>query len=241
MERTLSLLNSAIECNNIGVALLQTGRLMEAAETLRSASQLMNWVSQTLLSDYQRHRFPLTATTPQIIDSSSASIGRSVLKKAKERLVLIPNSQPIHMSQEAENDDWFLCAQPILLGLQTRLPHSCTYEASVALFNMAVAYHHCHTKPFLLKAANLFNMTHLLARTAPEDTRSSTLAMAALNNTGWIYHSLGDYVQSKRYLILLSNYIEGLPETQDETMKEERHYFLLNTVLLKEPRLASAA
>ena len=94
---------------------------------------------------------------------------------------------------------------------------------------------------FGLRALCLFEMAFSLARMIPGDNRSSPVAMAALNNSAFIHHALGNYHLSRYCLDMLTGYILGLPPSNDSRTQKERYEYLLNAVLLQEPSIAPAA
>ena len=239
MKHLLSLMNAAAECNNIGVALMQSGRLSDAVITLTNSAELMYDVSQYLQwgMNHPRHLDPGSL--------KSTLVGISAVRQARETMIRIPDQkEPIHtqvMNTANDTDNLFMSPYPIFLDIRPDLPHFCTYEAAAIIFNMGLAYYSCQNNNALLRAACLFEMAFGLAQMVPEDCRASPLAMASLNNTAYVFYSLGCYQLTTQYLSTLAEYIELLPETQDERERQERLHYLMNASYLRQPTIAGAA
>ena len=139
------------------------------------------------------------------------------------------------------SDNIFISANPVRLELAQRLPDVCTFESAVVVYNMAIAYHLQGTTPCLHRAVFLFDMAFKLCCSLVDNALAISVSMGSLNNAGQIYHSLGEYPTSRRYLDTLRVYVMKLPIAVDSTSMEERHQFLLNAVLLRPPTMASAA
>jgi hypothetical protein len=237
-------MNSAIECNNIGVALFQTGRISEAVDTLRTAAQLMTDVSHMLQAAGSPLALYLSGKVTPMVHPSQILRGISVLRRAKDVLSQLPSEEAtLHTSGKLgdREEDCFSSLSPVILALYPYQPHSCTYESSAILFNMALADQTQRSKTNLLHAISLYEMAYGLASMVPEDYRSSIVAMASLNNLGFVHYSIGNYNLSRQTLDFLVRFIALLPQTTDEGTRQERLQYLMNAEYLREPMIAGAA
>ena len=228
MTTLLNLLNASIECNNLGVVLLHAGDLENALDSFMTAAKLMHPVSKQIQScsvdddceNFWEPGFEIPQGIRRIVQESVTSIA-------------IKGKRP------AVNA--FVCAEPIHLELVSRLPEACILESAVVVHNMALAYHLQDSDQYLKRALALYDTVFNLSCSLNTDKLASTLAMSALNNAGQIYHALGEYHISRRYLDALRVYILKLPLPVDSHTVEVRQRFLLNAALLRPPTVASAA
>lgn len=231
-------MDAAIECNNMGVELLHTGRLDEALDTFKGAARILYPVSQcfqhpTTPNSAGICSSPLQAAAPQVFLDKTETIER-----AKAELS-IANLSSRGTSRLDENS--FVFARPLNVERLQEEPTSCTMESAIIVYNMGLAYHLYGTVSCVQKALCLFDMAFSLAFSVSLDRRSPKIVMASLNNAGEIHHSLGNYQLSRQYLDSLYSYILSLPSAKDEESLKERHQLLLNAMLLQEPRIAGAA
>jgi hypothetical protein len=241
MTDRLSVLNAAIECNNIGVALVQAGRINDALETFKWGAQLMYPVSQSFHTSLPWNF--LNPIVNQIASSSAATAGMATVREAQTKIkreILFAVVSTGEQAREAK-DGGFACLQPKVLYNAVENPCSCTYEAAVTLFNMGLAYFLQGSTASHLKALGLFEMSFSLAHMIPGDFRSSSVAMCSLNNAAYVHNCLANYHLSRNCLDMLSYFILGLPPAVDDTTEKERNEYLLNSVLLQKPTIASAA
>jgi hypothetical protein len=242
-------MNAAIECNNIGVALLQAGRLREALDTFKVAAQVMFPVSQyfqaspTMREAFQRSVLPVapalqpepTTTYPIISD------GQDMVEQAKAILSLVGDAFGTVTKKDSATDNCYIWTEPLVIDLVRDSPTTCTMESAIIVYNMGLTYHLEGYMTCLEKALCLFDMSFNLALSMPSDVRSSKIVMASLNNAAQILHSLGTYQLSRQFLDTLTTYIMSLPPTSCQESLRERHQFLLNAMLLHEPGIAGAA
>ena len=248
-DNYLFLMNSSIECNNAGVAFLQTGRTVEALEAFKVAAQLLYHVSKSF------HIYPPWVSNPLGTPStlSAAIIAELTTFQAAQKHPAQCH-QPVQQSGETSvtsfegglridptADNGFTCLEPMCLDHVTEFPCSCAYEAAAILFNMGLSYQSFGTGQNLSRALYLFEMAFSLGQIIQNDSRAPQVAMASVNNTACIYHSLGNYRLSRYCLDVLASFILGLPPARNDDLRKERLEYLLNTVLLQRPDNAGAA
>jgi len=226
MTTFLNLFNASIECNNLGVLLLNAGDVENALDSFMTAAKLMHPVSKQVQS---------IPAEQEISSEPGFEIPDGIRRIAQE------SANAIDVNGKRHNENVFVSADPVRLGLAQRLPDVCTFESAVVVYNMAIAYHMKGTIPCLHRAVSLFDMAFKLCSSLVDNPTAITVSMGSLNNAGQIYHSVGEYATSRRYLDALRVYIMKLPIAIDETTMKERHQFLLNAVLLRPPTRAGAA
>lgn len=231
MSTLLNLLNASIECNNLGVVLLNAGDVENALDSFMTAAKLMHPVSKQVQSIAAVNRHQESGAGPEPGFEIPDGIRRIVQQSAAS--IAIHGKHP--------TDNIFICAEALRLDLANHLPEDCTLESSVVVFNMALAYHLRGSTASLHRAVFLYDMAFNLSCAFMNNQMAVHVAMGSLNNAGQIYHTMGDYSTSRKYLDTLRVYIMKLPLTVDTRTMEERHQFLLNAVLLRPPTMASAA
>lgn len=240
MTNRLHLMNAAIECNNVAVALMREGDHVRALETFKWATQLLFPVSQAIRDPLCS---PLNPTISPITASAAVIVGMTTVDEAKKQLPGL--SCDLHIPREtfhATSPDGYTSMHAVTLDLVTEASITCTYEAATILFNMGVAYYQYNETSCAKKALCLFEMAFSLAQIiAVDDHRAHPIAMASLNNSAYIYHSWGHYQLARYSFDLLAVFINRLPPTNDESLLNERHEYLLNVVLLQIPTAAAAA
>jgi hypothetical protein len=230
-------MNASIECNNIGVSLLKAGLLSESLESFEAAAQLMHTLSQSIKP----------SLIPTVSVSSPESASSQLMVNESERMVKMAKCRTFLMSasnsssQCITTNDCFVSADPFTIDLIQYTPLSCRVESATIVYNIGLTYHRYGSLSHLERALCLFDMAFSLAFSTGHDSRSPIIAMRALNNAGQIHHSLSNYAVSRKYLDTLSSYILSLPFTSDEATRKERRHFLLNAVMLQEPKIAGAA
>jgi|UniRef100_A0A8J9T475 tetratricopeptide (TPR) repeat protein len=232
MANLVESMNKAIECNNIGVDLLRAGRLDEAIETFKGAAEVMYPVSRVLQLS-QAYVFRPTQSIQVDVRESE------ILKKARSRLSSL--CQSAASSSKLGCINCFIYVDPKKIEPMVCDPASCTLESATVVYNMGLTYHLQGSAACLQKALCLFDMAFDLVSSADSYASSSEIAMAALNNAGEIHHAVGHYQLSRQYLNTLSAFILRLPNSECKKTRWERHQFLLNAMLLQEPRFAGAA
>jgi len=226
MTTFLNLFNASIECNNLGVVLLNAGDVENALDSFMTAAKLMHPVSKQVQSFSMGQR---------ISSEPGFEIPDGIRRIAQE------SAMSIIANGKRPNENIFVTADAVRLDLAQRLPDDCTFESAVVVYNMAIAYHMKGTIHCLHRAVSLFDMAFKLCCSLVDNPKAITVSMGSLNNAGQIYHSVGEYLASRRYLNTLRVYILKLPIAVDTTSMKERHQFLLNAVLLRPPTMASAA
>jgi hypothetical protein len=234
-------MNAAIECNNIGVTLLKAGLLCESLDTFKAAAQLMYPISESF--EHSLIQGGTIVISPALSPEPAAcqnlkNQSEIMVKMAKSRTFLINESNG---SKQVMSANFFVYADPFTIDLVQSTPSSCTVESAIIVYNMGLTNHLCGSLPCLEKALCLFDMAFSLAFSVEHDPRSPMIAMTSLNNAGQIHHSLSNYVISRQYLDTLSSYLLSLPSTSDAARIKERQYFLLNAMMLQEPKIAGAA
>ena len=231
MATLLDLMNASIECNNLGVVLLEAGDLDNALDSFLTAARLMHPVSKQV----QR-------VSPSMeIDNDGAGINSGFVIPAGIQRIVQESADLIDANGKHEAHNIFISAKPVRIELAQQLPEACTLESAVVVYNMALCYHLRGSTECLDRAVCLYDMAFQLCATYVTNPSAATVAMGSLNNAGEIYHSFGHYQYSRRYLDTLRFYILKLPLAVDTHTMEERHKFLLNAVLLQPPMSASAA
>ena len=125
--------------------------------------------------------------------------------------------------------------------------NTCTLESAIILFNMGLTYHLNFLKAAfslehaLTNALTLYEMACNLGMQVSRSEGSSQIVMASLNNLGHLHHEVGDFGKSRIYLEELSNYIMSLENPTKREVAKERHEFMLNVMVLREPQGAPAA
>ena len=235
----MNALHVAIQYNNTGVSLLESGRLDEGLDVFRGAAELMYISTQS------------TKNQSSISGSTASDEDEKILEvKAKLQHIFdqpAPGSS-MNGSSQQEND-CFLYHTAIRLPPPTdgQPPNTCAAESATVLFNMALAYHLGSPSPYricpsLHNACTLYDMAYSVASRLSSEPVSQRVICAALNNMGHLHHELGRYKASREYLDNLSSYIVSLGRyAGDKTSKIERRQFLLNAMLLHRPRGAPAA
>lgn len=231
-------MNASIECNNIGVLLLKARVLSESLETFEAAARLMHPLSQSFKPSLIEGR-PIPDSSPEPAPSQLMGNGsETLLKMAKFRTFLISASNG---SGQGLSTNCFESTDPFTIDLIQCTPSSCAVESATIVYNIGLTYHCCVSLSDLEKALCLFDMAFSLAVSTGHDSRSPIIAMSALNNAGHIHHSLSNYAISRKYLDILSSYVHSLPSASDKATRKERRQFLLNAMMLKEPKIAGAA
>lgn len=229
-------MNTAIECNNVGVALLSRGSLREALDTFKLAAQIMYPVSQYFQATNAAGATISPATTRPPPPNKDLN---ATVQEAKLKLMMAQDHEPEKGCNKKE--DCFICTDPILLSRVEGYTESCTIESAIIVFNMGLTYHINGSLSCIQKALCLFDMSFSLAYSMNHLPLAPKIAMASLNNAGHIHHNLGSYQLSRQYLDTLSSYVLALPSTSSQEALRERHHFLLNAMLLNEPKIAGAA
>lgn len=236
MTTLLNLLNASIECNNVGVVLLNAGDVDNALDSFMTAAKLMHPVSKQVQS------IPPAMDNNTCQESSAPACPEPGFEIPDGIRRVVQQSQDlINVKGKQPTDNIFIRADPLRLDLAHRLPADCTLESAVVVLNMALAYHLRGSTPCLNRAVFLYGMAFNLSHALVTDQRAGRVAMSSLNNAGQIYHHMGEYTISRKYLDTLRVYILKLPLAVDTRTMEERHQFLLNAVLLRAPTMASAA
>lgn len=231
----MSAMNVAIECNSLGVDLLEDGCYSAAMETFRVAVRLMIPVSKSF---EQRIIAEPPLTGPEAIE---------VIKRAKDNMEQIQRTsaqkkRKFCTSAVVPEGDSEIFTPPMKLQRLTSKPCSCTKDLAIIVFNLGLAYYCNGTQRNLRKSACLFDMAYDLASTNyRHDPALLKVCMASLNNSGQIHHSLANYDLARQSLQSLASAIRSLPSTDDKESLRERQKFLLNVLLFEEPRVAGAA
>lgn len=231
MTTLLNLLNASIECNNLGVILFNAGDLENALDSFMTAAKLMHPVSKQV----QTSSTALNCDPYTINEEPGFEIPDGIRKIVQESADSIAAN-----GKTPGTDNIFIKAEPVRLETAQHLPESCTLESAAVVYNMGLVYHMQGTEACLHRAIFLYDMAFNLSCPVMKE-KAATVAMGSLNNAGQIFHQIGEYNISRRYLDTLRIFIMKLPHTLDSRSIEERHQFLLNAVLLRAPNLASAA
>ena len=210
-------MNVAINHNNLGVSFLQKGRREEAMLELKKAAQLMYKTTQEL----------------------------------KEKA--LTGSQQCHLSDQHEahlcsvvTTNSFIRSTPLLMSYSEGQASSCTVESAIVLMNMALCYHLDSTEAksmpdAMQNALTLYQMAYGLGVQARGDERAFNLILTSLNNMGQLHHEMGDFEKSRLYLEDLSTYITFVNQRGSGHLIEDRHEFMLNAMVLRNPNSCAGA
>jgi hypothetical protein len=233
-QHIVEAMNVAIECNNIGVDLLEKGCPSEALEAFRETVKLMNPVSRSFKESQQDHN---TVDPPLSESETIKAIERAIRHVQQLRQGA---HQRILRGDNSTNNSMLLTPAMKIPRLAS-VPCSCAKDSAILVYNMGLACFDNGTERSLRKSLCLFDMAYTLASTQSHDRSSQKVCMASLNNSGQIHYSLANYDLSQRYLQNLCNIVLSLPSTDDADDVQERQQFLLNALLLREPCSAGAA
>jgi hypothetical protein len=235
-------MQASIDCNNMGVALLRSGRLQEALETLKDAARIMFSVSQY----FERHEELLMG----------AEHGPAV-QRAKRFTSLFIEQQPtrnqnspICVPLKSLQNDLYVDLEPIKImeTVYSRLKpaQNCTLESATIVFNMALNYLCLGSEPCCRRALELLDITLSLVLLRVDDKKDAIqvngIVIQSLHTMGEVYFWLGDYKRSRHSLDSLTSFILALPSNlNDLDLRKKRFQYLLNAMLLQEPTLSAAA
>jgi tetratricopeptide (TPR) repeat protein len=231
----MSAMNVAIECNNLGVNLLEDGCYSAAMETFRVAVKLMNPVSKNFEQK-------IIVEAPLAETEAIEVIRRAKYKMEQTQRTSAQKKRKFCMRAVVPERDSEIFTPPMKLQRLTSKPCSCTKDYAILVFNLGLAYYCNGTQRNLRESVCLFDVAYSLASTNyRHDTTLLKVSMASLNNAGQIHHSLANYDLARRSLQCLGNAVRSLPSTDDKESRRERQKFLLNALLFQEPRIAGAA
>lgn len=211
-------MNIAIDHNNRAVELLEKGYNEQALMEFKKAAQLMYSTTQTLK------------------DQRPQSVGESplicTLCTASEKSIATDNS--------------FIRSTPLLMSYSEGATSSCTIERATILVNMALCYHLDSLRPnsmagAIQNAVTLYEMAYSLGLQVNEDSRSHPIILMALNNMGQMYHEVGNFEKSRLYFEDLSAYVVMLGEIGEGHTVSDRHEFMLNAMVLRNPNTCAGA
>lgn len=216
-------MNSAIEHNNNAITLLQKGLYEQSLSEFKKAAQMMYSLTQKL-----KH------TAIDGLANNSEQHGATTTQCATTQLDIV-------------SDCMFIRTRPIAMTYTDEPKSSCTVESATILMNMALCYHLDSMRPNCMpdaqqNAITLYEMAYSLGLQINEDRRSHDLILTSLNNLGQIYNELGDYSRSRNYFEDLTTYVLFLgPANQGESATNDRHEFMLNAMVLRNPNTSAAA
>ena len=236
----MNALHVAIEFNNIGVSLVENGRLAEGVEVFRAAAELLYFSTQSTKKQSLMSESTASDEDEKVL-AVKAKLQHIVEETASEKSTIVTHHQ--------ENHDCFLYRTAIPLPPPTygQPTTTCAAESATVLFNMALAYHLgsaslSPTCPALHNACKLCDMACSVASKVSNGPTLQLVVCGALNNMGHLHHQLGHYEASREYLDDLSDYIVSVgTDACDKASKIEKRQFLLNALLLHRPRGAPAA
>lgn len=208
-------MNNAIDHNNKGIAYLEMGLNGEALHELKVAAQLMYSTTQEM----QQRK----------IDNK-----RNIMRVAppSQKSILTPNS--------------FVRSTPILMSHADNSTSTCTIESATILMNMALCYHLDSMNSQSINAAiqnaiTLYEMSCSLAIQCNEDPRSHQIILISLNNLGQLAYEFGNFQASRRYFDDISSYMNLLGHTGQGDFVIDRHDFMLNALVLRNPNMCAGA
>lgn len=208
-------MNSAIDHNNKGIAFLEMGLNGEALQELKVAAQLMYSTTQEMQQRKMHNKRNVMCVAPPCQKSIST-----------------PNS--------------FVRSTPILMSYADNATSSCTIESATILMNMALCYHldsmNSHSIfAAIQNATTLYEMSYSLAIQCNGDPRSHQIILISLNNLGQLAHELGNFEASRRYFDDVSSYINILGHMGEGDFVVDRHDFMLNALVLRNPNNCAGA
>jgi tetratricopeptide (TPR) repeat protein len=216
-NKMCTVMNVAICHNNEGIALLEKGLHDKALLEFKKSAQLMYSITQDL-----------KAKGPVVDPHTSATTCNTT-------------NAPI------VTGNYFIRSSPIVMSSSDELTAaSCTVESATVLVNMALCYHLDSLLPngiedAIANAVTLYDMSYSLGLQINEDPRSHHIILTALNNLGQIHHDLGNFDKSRLYFENLSTYVILLGREGTEDTVSDRHEFMLNALVLRNPNTSAAA
>jgi len=260
---------AAFDENNLGVVNLQQGRYEEALKHFKGAAQLMYKVTQHNNTSTSSSSSSSSTTSSSSSSSSSSETSATLTNEQtptsahqqQEQQQQQQQQQPLPCPSTMPCDSIlcdrtlclvegsFLCDCPIVMQRHpnNRTSATCTLESATILYNMGLTYHLNFIRVTeslehaLSNALTLYEMAYNLGMQIPNSVRSSQIVMASLNNLGQLHHELGDFGRSRFFLEELSSYIMSLENPPQHEIALERHEFMLNVMVLREPQGAPAA
>lgn len=213
-------MNIAINHNNEGIALLEKGLNDKALLEFKKSAQMMYSITQDIKAKGAGEE-PQLSTTACATTHSPIATGNSFIR-----------SSPIVLTSSDESSD-----APAA---------SCTVESATVLVNMALCYHLDSQLPNCMEdaianAITLYDMAYSLGLQINEDSRSHHIILTALNNLGQIHHDIGNFAKSRLYFEDLSTYVMFLGREGTEDTVSDRHEFVLNAMVLRNPNTSAAA
>lgn len=212
-------MHTAIHHNNRAIHLLEKGYNEQALMAFKKAAQMMYSSTQELKQRRAR-------------GSALERTNVSTVYAASEKIIATDNS--------------FIRSTPLLMSYSEEPTSSCTLESATILVNMALCYHLDSLRPNAMpggiyNAVTLYEMAYSLGLQVHEDSRSHPIVLMALNNMGQLYHEIGNFDKSRLYFEDLSAYVVMLGEIGEGHNVSDRHDFMLNAMVLRNPNTCAGA
>ena len=90
-------------------------------------------------------------------------------------------------------------------------------------------------------ATTLYEMSYSLAIQCNRDPRAHQIILISLNNLGQLAHELGNFESSGRYFDDVSSYVNFLGHMGEGDLVTDRHDFMLNALVLRNPNKCAGA
>jgi hypothetical protein len=233
---SLTAINVAVECNNVGCDLLARDDAASAIETFSLALQLMRTISQVRVDPH---------VCVNLVDMASQSHCqiRQVVQSAQK-------SDALHISPFNK-----IAARSIKMNFvrSTETAVSTPFlnkNSTILLYNMGLACLVHGTPPMLSKSLPLFDIAYKLGVDTAASSQNdhldgqSTLqriCMDSLHFSAQLYHTNSEFEMAEKLLVELRHLISHFPSTHDPQEQARRHHFWLLKDLLQKPSLAPAA
>jgi len=248
-------MRAAVQCNNMAATLIEASHLQDALDVARGAAVIMQGVHECLINEgafaslNQQQRGPVSPAPQEPSQTSSVipEMSAETIEKAEEEVELMKQRAAASATSAwlLQQEHSFFFSKPI--RLDDREPNlddliDCSVVSATIVYNMGLANHMCGTESHIREASNLFQLAFTLAVEAGStDPRCQKIVLAALNNTGEIYHFFGEYQMAQELIDTLYKFVSTLPPVADAETMKDRHQILLNSMLLRQPKFASAA
>lgn len=224
-------LANATSLNNKAVSLIEAGDDSTAVEILKRSVDLMKVAVKI---DQSSRQGPISSI-------SCNELPINVFHSATE---------PI---RAMHNRKWFLCNKALyfdmdLISSMSRFPGDIEAMAAVTIFNLALVYHRnvlLGNSKCIEKAIPLYSLAlNILGGHYSSSLTSTTIKLAAINNTAQLRHASGQYKEMAKRLGQLTVVIRRSKETFPSLLHNQGELvrgLLCNLVLLKPQRLSPAA
>lgn len=253
LATSLSAINVAMVCNNVGCDLLAINDASSAIETFSLALKLMRTISQVRVDPTKQLDLPAMAS------QAHRQVQKLVQEVQRTKQNDVSNTQSSSSNKFSSRCIKMSYVQsPLVLASTPFLNRNST----ILLYNMGLACLVHGTPPMLSKSLPLFEMAYKLGiDTASAKSHSfendsdereedniccslcvlQRICMDSLHFSAQLYHTNSDFDMAEKILMELRKLIAQLPPTHDPQEQTRRHHFWILKDLLQKPSLAAAA